>query len=202
MQQPNAPIRNEWLSCFHGPEIHAKIQQQVVLISSIFKSSLATHHHHHVFIPLHSLWPNLYKLIPSPPHSTNLPTNIRKSWFWLLETQEINNTMSLNCLTCSQLLQRTDSYGELFAEKEYTKICKQVDRSLSSNMSSSTSKCELPKGGAVAKVKAGHRRNYSTGDVPYPPGSPGPTLVRSSGMRRNWSFEDVAETQDQGVSCH
>ena len=69
-------------------------------------------------------------------------------------------------------------------------------------MSSSTTKCELPKGGAVAKVKADHRRNYSTGDVPYPSGSAGPKLVRSSGMRRNWSFEDVAETQDQGVSCH
>lgn len=151
---------------------------------------------------LYLLWPNIYKLILFPLNSTNLPTNIRKSWSWLLETQEINNTMSLNCLTCSQLLQRTDSYGELFVEKEYTKICKQVNRSWSSNMSSSTTKCELPKGGAVAKVKADHRRNYSTGDVPYPSGSAGPKLVRSSGMRRNWSFEDVAETQDQGVSCH
>ncbi|KHN38922.1 hypothetical protein glysoja_014914 [Glycine soja] len=62
--------------------------------------------------------------------------------------------------------------------------------------------CHHQQPNVVAKVKADHRRNYSTGDVPYPSGSAGPKLVRSSGMRRNWSFEDVAETQDQGVSCH
>jgi len=177
--------------------IQAKIEQQLVLINSIVKSNLSTLHHH--FIPF-----GVYKLTSSPLHSTNLHTNTRKSWFWLLETEEISNTMSLNCLTCSQLLQRTDSFGDLLPEKEYKEIkeiCK-VDRSWSSNKLPSTPKRELPKVvGTVAKLKGDHRRNYSTGDVPYP-GSSEPRLVRSSGMRRNWSFEDVTEAQEQRVRFH
>ncbi|XP_020218074.1 uncharacterized protein LOC109801424 [Cajanus cajan] len=112
--------------------------------------------------------------------------------------------MSLNCLTCSQLLQRTDSFGELFAEKEYKDICKQVqvDRRWPENMASSPPKRDFPKSAAVTKIKAEHRRNYSTGDVPYSPGSQGPKLKRSSGMRRNWSFEDLPETKGQRLGCH
>ncbi|KAL2348954.1 hypothetical protein Fmac_002954 [Flemingia macrophylla] len=120
--------------------------------------------------------------------------------------------MSLNCLTCSQMLQRTDSFGELFAEKKFKDMCKQVPNekprwsdNMNMNMPSSPSKREreLPKAtAAVTKIKAEHRRNYSTGDVPYPPGSEGPKLVRSSGMRRNWSFEDLPETKGQRLGCH
>lgn len=119
--------------------------------------------------------------------------------------------MSLNCLTCSQNLQRTDSFGEFITEKEYKEVCKKVDRNWSGNLiassssssSSSTSQCDLPKGqgGNVAKIKAEHRRVHSTGNIPYP-GSSQPKLVRSSGMRRDWSFENLAENQDQSVSCH
>ncbi|RDY10295.1 hypothetical protein CR513_05206, partial [Mucuna pruriens] len=110
--------------------------------------------------------------------------------------------MSLNCLTCCQMLERTDSYGELFENKKLKEICKQVDRSWSGNLSSSTPQCDLPKpAGPLAKIKTDHRRNYSTSDVPYSPGSSGPKLMRSSGMRRNWSFEDLpAEKQDRRVT--
>ncbi|CAJ1931169.1 unnamed protein product [Sphenostylis stenocarpa] len=100
-----------------------------------------------------------------------------------------------------QVLQRTDSFEELLAENEIKKtkeMCKQVDRSWSWNKLSSTPKSEPPKVGAVAKFKADHRRNYSTGDVPYPEAS-GPKLMRSSGMRRNWTFEDVTEKQEKSI---
>ncbi|QCD90773.1 uncharacterized protein LOC114166390 [Vigna unguiculata] len=126
--------------------------------------------------------------------------------------------MSLNCLTCSQFLQRTDSFDELFPEKffpekeykeykehkESKETCKEVDRSWSNKKLPSSPKRELPKHelpkvGAVAKLKGDHRRNYSTGDVPYPPGTSGPKLMRSSGMRRNWTFEDLAEKPEHSV---
>ncbi|KAE9607020.1 hypothetical protein Lal_00025919 [Lupinus albus] len=105
--------------------------------------------------------------------------------------------MSLNCLTCSQVLQRTDSYEDLYTEKEYREACKRADRSWSGNIAP-------PKGeksGAVAKLKADHRRVHSTGNVSFS-GSSEPRLVRCSGMRRDWSFENLVENQDQRVSCH
>ncbi|KAL4313669.1 hypothetical protein S83_014344 [Arachis hypogaea] len=85
--------------------------------------------------------------------------------------------MSLNCLTCrcSHVLERSDSYNELFTRK--------VDRSLF--------KCETTlKGGALSKIKAEHRRVQSAGDVPSSPGSE-PRLVRSSGVRRDWNLENL-----------
>ncbi|XP_004512526.1 uncharacterized protein [Cicer arietinum] len=108
--------------------------------------------------------------------------------------------MSLNCLTCSQVLQRTDSFRELFKENEYQESRKNVDRTWSGNMSAPLHK-EIPKGSALAKIKADHRRNHSTGNLPFS-GRAEPRLVRSSGMRRDWSFENLAEQQDQRVTCH
>ncbi|XP_014519705.2 uncharacterized protein LOC106776749 [Vigna radiata var. radiata] len=156
------------------------------------------------------LCPNVYNKL------TFFPTNTSKSCFCLHEIQEITNTMSLNCLTCSPLLPRTDSFEELFPEKEYKEhkeykeykehkeskqikeAYNQVDRSWSNNKLPSSLKRDLPKVGAVAKLKGDHRRNYSTGDVPYP-GPSGPKLMRSSGMRRNWSLEDLTEKQERRV---
>ena len=65
-----------------------KYSNQVVLISSIFKSSLATHHHHHVFIPLHSLWPNLYP-------AQSLGIDFESTWIHLLA---LCGTMALQTL--------------------------------------------------------------------------------------------------------
>ncbi|MED6200221.1 hypothetical protein PIB30_083019, partial [Stylosanthes scabra] len=88
--------------------------------------------------------------------------------------------MSLKCLTCSHVLERTDSYNELFTRK--------VDRSLF--------KCETPKGGALYKIKSERRRSQSTGDVPSSP-STEPRLVRSSGVRRDWNLENLGvDNQD------
>ncbi|KAL5179537.1 hypothetical protein HKD37_01G000824 [Glycine soja] len=51
--------------------------------------------------------------------------------------------------------------------------------------------------GPLVKVKAEHhRRINSEGDV-------GPRLVRSNGMRREWSLKDLAgQQQDKGVRCY
>ncbi|XP_047160033.1 putative uncharacterized protein DDB_G0283431 [Vigna umbellata] len=50
--------------------------------------------------------------------------------------------------------------------------------------------------GPLAKIKAQHRRTNSDSGV-------GPRLVRSSGMRRDWSFEDLSPQQnDKGVQCY
>jgi hypothetical protein len=106
--------------------------------------------------------------------------------------------MSLSCLTCSQVLQRTDSFRELFKENEYRERSKKVDRTWSGNMPSPNK--ETTKGGPLAKIKANHRRNHSTGNISYS-GRAEPKLVRSSGMRRDWSFENLVE-EDQMLTCH
>ena len=69
----------------------------------------------------------------------------------------------------------------------------QVDRRWSRNMA--PPKCAHS--GPLAKVKAEHHRHiHSEGDV-------GPRLVRSRGMRREWSLEDLAgQQQDKGVRCY
>lgn len=116
-------------------------------------------------------------------------------------TWDTRNKMSLSCLTCSQVLQRTDSFRELFKEKEneYRGNRKKVERTWSGNIPSPNK--EMTKGGAVSKLKANHRRNHSTGNIPFSDMAE-PKLVRSSGMRRDWSFENLDEQQDQGVTCH
>lgn len=116
-----------------------------------------------------------------------------------LVTWNTRNKMSLNCLSCSQVLQRTDSFQEVFQEEEYRERNKKVARTWSGNIPPPNK--EMIKGGALDKIKAGHRRTHSTGNIPF--SSNGPKLVRSSGMRRDWSFENLAEIQqDQRVTCN
>ncbi|XP_061338961.1 uncharacterized protein LOC133285705 [Gastrolobium bilobum] len=100
--------------------------------------------------------------------------------------------MSLNCLTCGQILQRENSGREYLPEIKVSsrKVTLQVDRSWSGNIS--PPECAH---GAVAKIKTEHRRTNSDGNV-------GPRLVRSSGMRRDWSFEDLKGEQDKEVRCY
>ncbi|KAF7809498.1 putative plant/MZA15-19 protein [Senna tora] len=124
--------------------------------------------------------------------------------------------MSLNCLACS-LIQRTDSYEDLMMpEKESvaTKLRVKVDRSWSfGNIGSPASGGRRQcydgenhglKGGALANIKTNHRRFQSDGNVGYdPPASPGPRLVRSCGVRRDWSFEDLmSKNLDNRVEIH
>ncbi|KAK7361026.1 hypothetical protein VNO77_03050 [Canavalia gladiata] len=100
--------------------------------------------------------------------------------------------MSLNCLTCGQVLQRVKSDKESLPETKSSrrKAPLQVDRTWSGNISPSQSQYA---GGAVAKIKTEHRRTNSAGDV-------GPRLLRSSGKRRDWSYEDLFGKQD--IRCY
>ncbi|KAJ7953458.1 putative Plant/MZA15-19 protein [Quillaja saponaria] len=103
--------------------------------------------------------------------------------------------MSLNCLTC-QSIQRTDSERRGDYGKEYSLrklFCVQMERSWSGNMSPPS--YEQIRSGAVEVVKkkirrGGHRRIHSTGTVAFERDTE-PRLVRSCGMRRDWSFENL-----------
>ncbi|PRQ18770.1 hypothetical protein RchiOBHm_Chr7g0209741 [Rosa chinensis] len=120
--------------------------------------------------------------------------------------------MSLNCLTC-QVLQRTDSSG---SERNYKQgkarkacnrklCCVNMDRSWSGNLTPppyyETIDRSAPLLGENGKKKknaqkAGHRRLCSTGGVAYE-GSTEPKLVRSAGMRRDWSFENLGRLRKE-----
>lgn len=120
--------------------------------------------------------------------------------------------MSLNCLTC-QVLQRTDSsgserdhnYGKAKKACNRKLCCVNVDRSWSGNLTpppyyeqiekSAPLLGEHEKKKAAAK-NAGHRRLFSTGGVAYE-GSTEPKLVRSAGMRRDWSFENLGRLRKE-----
>lgn len=53
-----------------------------------------------------------------------------------------------------------------------------------------------PSGEKMKKVKTlGHRRMHSTGAVTFE-GTAKPRLVRSSGMRRDWSFENLRQRDE------
>ncbi|KAJ8754435.1 hypothetical protein K2173_002886 [Erythroxylum novogranatense] len=100
--------------------------------------------------------------------------------------------MSLNCLTC-QVLQRTDSEREYLPEKPKKKVFK-VERNWSGNITPPPSPLDSI-GGVVGGVVSastlkGHRRFSSTGAIMFKENCE-PKLVRSSGMRRDWSFEDL-----------
>ncbi|KAK7386130.1 hypothetical protein VNO78_26116 [Psophocarpus tetragonolobus] len=98
--------------------------------------------------------------------------------------------MSLNCLTCGQALQRVNSDRDkplpppeetMPITNNKKKVVIQVDRSWSGNMNPP----KYAHSGPLVKVKAEHhRRTNSESDV-------GPRLIRSSGMRRDWSFENL-----------
>ncbi|ESW06486.1 hypothetical protein PHAVU_010G051800 [Phaseolus vulgaris] len=120
--------------------------------------------------------------------------------------------MSLNCLACGPVLQRVNSNndGACLPPQESTKPfvnniqnnnSNNMNRKVSSNhnrsWSSGNMEPQYALSGPLAKVKAEHhRRTNSEGGV-------GPKLVRSSGMRRDWSFEDLsAQQKDKGVRCY
>ncbi|CAH8300103.1 unnamed protein product [Eruca vesicaria subsp. sativa] len=91
--------------------------------------------------------------------------------------------MSLNCLAC-HILQRSNSdidsnITENFVTSGYKKVGRKIPT--------------LP---AVRRVKTGHRRLHSAGTIVYGDLDE-PKLVRSSGIRRDWSFEDLKNQSDQ-----
>ncbi|PNX71219.1 hypothetical protein L195_g027091 [Trifolium pratense] len=72
------------------------------------------------------------------------------------------------------------------------KVRIQVERSWSGNLT--PPQCEGGSG-AVAKIKAEHRRTNSAGNIE-------PRLLRSSGMRRDWRLEELIGKKENGVSCY
>ncbi|KAE8670256.1 Detected protein of unknown function [Hibiscus syriacus] len=99
--------------------------------------------------------------------------------------------MSLNCWTCP-ILQRTNSSSDIDF------CCVRVSRSLSGNMSPQPYE-QLGKepGIPTKKMKAAPRRFNTFDTKSYGAmgfegnGNDEPRLVRSSGMRRDWSMEDL-----------
>ncbi|XP_054808380.1 uncharacterized protein LOC129310539 [Prosopis cineraria] len=115
--------------------------------------------------------------------------------------------MNLNCLACT-LIPRTDSYREHNLHERAAKLRALVARSWSGAMvlpDDSRQQChdqQKKTKGPLAKIKADHRRIHSASDVSFP-GSPEPRLVRSCGVRRNWSFEELtSQYLDNRVEIH
>ena len=107
--------------------------------------------------------------------------------------------MSLNCLTCQQM-QRSDSERQCSHEKPCRKLCcVKIDRSWSGNISPPPyEQINISKSGPVAigvikKKKKEHRRLNSAGSIAFKGNHGEPRLVRSSGMRRDWSFENLRQ---------
>ncbi|OAY29913.1 hypothetical protein MANES_15G181600v8 [Manihot esculenta] len=102
--------------------------------------------------------------------------------------------MSLNCLTCHDL-QRNNSGREYDQEKLANRnlCCTQVERSWSGNLSPSPYEQIGKSSMAISRtIRQNHRRMNSTGRVAFQ-GSCEPKLLRSSGMRRDWSFENLGQ---------
>lgn len=110
--------------------------------------------------------------------------------------------MTLNCLTC-QSLQRTNSDKEYGNGGPIKKLCCiKVERSWSGNLTPPPYE-QIRNGAhgsmvvtAKKKVKKNHRRLNSTGAVAFTTNTE-PKLVRSVGMRRDWSFEDLRQRNNE-----
>ncbi|KAK7250650.1 hypothetical protein RIF29_33206 [Crotalaria pallida] len=96
--------------------------------------------------------------------------------------------MSLNCLTCGHILQRVNSDKDYLPEN---KTCKEVQMRVGRWWSGNISQPQCANR-AIAKIKKEHRRTNSAGSVE-------PRLVRCSGMRRDWSFEDLTGHQGKRI---
>ncbi|XP_030533487.1 uncharacterized protein LOC115743039 [Rhodamnia argentea] len=115
--------------------------------------------------------------------------------------------MSLNCLTC-QAQRRVDldlDYGCVDHEEPRHLCCVMVDRNWSGPLASPSYEKKISRSGLLGprtkKAKKGQRRLWGTGassfgDKPMA-GSGEARLVRSSGMRRDWSFEDLRKRRDE-----
>ena len=139
---------------------------------------------------------------------------------WLHEMT--HSTMALNCLPCSQILEKTNSYREYYSEKpdiENNARCTRVERTSLEEIidwededkdqrereqswvkfkrehrrAQSMTFSVLPVIGEESspKIKREHRRAHSMAFAALP-GCIEPRLVRSPGMRRDWSLEDLA----------
>ncbi|CAN8316362.1 unnamed protein product [Cochlearia groenlandica] len=96
--------------------------------------------------------------------------------------------MSLNCLAC-HILQRSDSDIDITKRKGSDFKQNLVTSGYEKMVKNSS---PLP---IVRRAKTGHRRLYSAEVVVYEDLDE-PKLVRSSGIRRDWSFEDLKKQRE------
>ncbi|KAK6787103.1 hypothetical protein RDI58_015628 [Solanum bulbocastanum] len=109
--------------------------------------------------------------------------------------------MSLSCLTCK--ITRTDSTNE-FNEKKFNNNVdknnkekhkfsrRSVERSWSGNLESTSNEKKMSHSLSIIpenKVKKGSHRTFNSGPIEFPTETP--KLVRSPGISRDWSFEDL-----------
>ncbi|CAL5359606.1 hypothetical protein ACSBR2_037528 [Camellia fascicularis] len=113
--------------------------------------------------------------------------------------------MTLNCLAC-QSLPRVDSEHELSercgVDKHHFVIrWPKVDRNWSGHLVPMPYEKGRNESGIMGKrAKSGHRRVHNDGPMGF---ENKPRLVRSSGMRRDWSFEDLGQRREmQEVEGH
>ncbi|XP_057975931.1 uncharacterized protein LOC131163351 [Malania oleifera] len=107
--------------------------------------------------------------------------------------------MSLNCLTCPTM-QRTDSDGNTRYEPYKPPMilcCPKISRNWSGNLAPPPYE-EMRSGPFAKKAKKSHRHLRSTNDAMLEGAfmeeeNTEPRLVRSCGMRRDWSFEDLRQ---------
>ncbi|KAB2053906.1 hypothetical protein E1A91_A12G224500v1 [Gossypium mustelinum] len=103
--------------------------------------------------------------------------------------------MSFNCLTF-QVLEENDSINEkdpFGKQKKVTFCC--VSRTWSGHYEQIRSEA-MPVTGDPKKIKEGHRRLNTIHTIYESKGYEAdaqPRLVRSCGMRRDWSFEDLSD---------
>ncbi|KAG6636186.1 hypothetical protein I3843_11G092300 [Carya illinoinensis] len=100
--------------------------------------------------------------------------------------------MNLNCLTCKYKESNT-SESETEFDRSGECCCVKVDLFSTGNIhlfSYENMRSGFVKPGEK-KVRLGHRRTCSEGVVGFGGGTE-PRLVRSCGMRRDWSLEDLA----------
>ncbi|XP_034675150.1 uncharacterized protein LOC117906277 [Vitis riparia] len=98
--------------------------------------------------------------------------------------------MTLNCLNCGPALQRTDSDTQKrYEDRSRLRLCRGVERSWSGNLAPPPSPYGSMRHGSAKKAGKGHRRLNSVGEEPK--------LIRSGGMRRDWSFEDLRQRRDE-----
>lgn len=107
--------------------------------------------------------------------------------------------MSLSCLSCQFMDGNTsDPENECNCHKVSGRLYNvKVERSWSGNIPPSPSpykkmrnKCMNVK---VKVMKTVHYPRYSTGSIEFKGNNDEPKLVRSCGMRRDWSFEDLIQ---------
>ncbi|KAK4349604.1 hypothetical protein RND71_032359 [Anisodus tanguticus] len=131
-----------------------------------------------------------------------LPSKLFLILFLFFFFFNITITMTLNCLTC-QVLKRTDSHDELRERINNVKGQKSNNRLFSGGIDRNWSGNLVPKPrfektraksllGQENKVKKDSRRIHNSDPMEFMGDTP--KLARSSGMRRDWSFEDLRQT--------